>query len=258
MRTILSDLGLESPYIGMTVTAHIKAGSPDGFRCTVYDAATGDAQDALLPRADAYDLPEGATPPDLKPGDTLIALVTGVSPAEAGGQERLLLSATSPELVERILSGFVDEIVSGKVAIMDVARVAGTKAKIAVAPTTPGVDAVGACIGRGASRLEGAARLLNRAFGRERLEIIEYSSDRQTYLLNAMNPGQVKEFLLGNDNAIVAVEEHNLSAAIGEGGLNAQLAGRLTGFYVRVVKVGTDLREALDQLVAERAVAKVQ
>ncbi|MEV0406984.1 hypothetical protein [Actinoallomurus sp. NPDC050550] len=253
MSTILSDLELESPLVGTTVTAHIKAGGPDGFNCTVYDAGTGQAWDALLLRADAYDLPEGTPPPRLEPGDTLVALVTGVAEGEQDGAERLLLSVTAPELVERILSGFVDEILAGKVVIKNVARVAGTKAKVAVAPTTLGVDARGACIGRGASRIKGAERLLNHAFGREKLEIIEYSSDRAAYLRNAMSPVAVTDVLVERDDAVVAVEEHQLSGGIGAGGLNAQLAGQLTGLYVQVVKAGTDLRKAMDRLKADQA-----
>lgn len=256
MDTILSDLGLESPLVGTTVTAHIKSSGPDGFRCAVYDVVTGEARDAMLPRTDAFDLPEGAAPPDLKPGHKLVALVVGVSPGPSGGQEQLLLSVTSPRLVERVLAGFVDELLTGKVAIKAVARVAGTKTKIAVAPTVKGLDARGAFIGRGANRLRGAQALLNQAYGRERLEVIEFSNDPSTFLANAMNPVQVTDVLVRRGNAIVAVEEHQLSGGIGEGGLNAQLAGRLTGHYVRVVKTGTDLEQALEQLVADKAAAE--
>lgn len=253
MQTILSDLGLESPLVGTTVTADIESSEPDGFHCTVYDAGTGQARTALLPRADAYDLPEGIAPPGLKAGDTLVMYVVGISPGATDGDDLLLLSATTPELVERVLAGFVDEILTGAVVITGLARVAGTKTKIAVAPTVPGIDARGACIGRGASRTKGAARLLNRGFGKERLEIIQYSADQATFLRNAMNPVQVADLLVEGGNAVVAVEEHQLSGGIGQGGLNAELAGRLTGLYVRVVKVGTDLREAMDQLVADQA-----
>lgn len=258
MRTILSDLGLESPIVGTTVTAHIESSGPDGFRCTVYDVATGEARDALLPRADAYDLPEGVPPPNLTAGDTIVALVMDVAHGGPGGGERLVLSAMAPELVERILSAFVDEILTGRVVIKKVARVAGTKAKVAVAPTVPGVDARGACIGRNASRTKGAERLLNRGFGRERLEIIEYVGDRVAFLVNAMNPVQVTEVLVERNNAVVAVEEHQLSGGIGEGGLNAELAGRLTGLYVRVVKAGTDLREEMDRLTSDPTAAAVR
>jgi transcription antitermination factor NusA-like protein len=249
--TILSDLGLESPLVGMAVTAHISSSGPDGFRCVVHDVATGRRRDALLPRADAYALPEGAAPPVLRADDTVVALVVGVTGGEGDGGERLMLSTTAPKLVERILAGFVDEMLTGRVVITNIARVAGTKCKVAVAPTAPGVDARGACIGRGASRLKGAERLLNRGFGREKLEIIEFASDRATFLRNAMNPVQATEVLVERDLAVVAIEEHQLSGGIGQGGLNAELAGRLTDLYVRVVKAGTDLREAMDRLAAE-------
>ncbi|GLZ08379.1 hypothetical protein Acsp03_58450 [Actinomadura sp. NBRC 104412] len=256
MRTILGDLGLESPMVGTTVTAHIKSSGPDGFRCAVYDPATGHAMGAHLPRADAYDVPDGAAPPELVAGDTLIALVVGAPAVTPDGDQRLLLSVTAPELVERLLSGFVDELRTGEVVIKSIARVAGSKTKIAVAPTNGRVDARGACIGRGASRLKGAERLLNRAFGKERLEIIEYSSDRATFLANAMNPVHAIDVLVERDTAVVSIEEHQLSGGIGEGGLNAQLAGQLTGLYVRAVKDGTDLRAALRQAVADRSAAR--
>ncbi|MGP4027401.1 hypothetical protein [Actinomadura sp. 3N407] len=247
MGTILGDLGIESPLVGMAVTAHITSVGPDGFGCAVYDLATLRPRDALLPRTDAYDLADGATAPELAVGDTVIVLVVGVSGGPQRGDERLLLSATAPELAGRILSGFVSEICTGKVVIKAIARVAGAKTKIAVAPTVKGVDARGACIGRGAARLKGAGRLLNRGFGHERLEIIEYSSDPESFLANAMSPVQVTEVLIRGDNAVVAVEEHHISGGIGEGGLNVQLAGRLTGHYVHVVKAGTDLRGALER-----------
>lgn len=256
MGTILSDLGLESPDIGMAVTGHITSSGPDGFRCTVRDPGTGRTRDALLPRTDAYDLPEGAAPPQLKPGDTVIALVTGTSEGAPSAEPRLMLSVTAPRLVERILAGFVPELVTGEVVVKGIARVAGSKTKIVIAPTTKGVDARGACIGRGANRLRGAESRLNQAYGRERLEIIEYSSDRRTFLIHAMNPVQVTDVLVERNDAIVWVEEHQLSGGIGAGGLNAQLAGQLTGLFVVVVKAGTDRSRAMERLAAEKTAAK--
>jgi transcription antitermination factor NusA-like protein len=70
-----------------------------------------------------------------------------------------------------------------------------------------------------------------------------------------MNPVEVIDVYVQRENAIVMVEEHQLSGGIGEGGLNAQLAGRLTGLYVQVVKAGTDLVQAMDKLVADQAAA---
>ncbi|MFD0856253.1 hypothetical protein ACFQ07_28700 [Actinomadura adrarensis] len=255
MPSILGELGLESSLVGTTTTAHIRSIGPEGFRCAVYAVGTLRQREAILPLSSAYDLREGAVPPKLEPGDTLITLVVEVSTAGPAGGELLVLSAIAPELVERILSGFVDEILTGKVVIKGIARVAGSKCKVAVAPTAEGVNARGACIGRGANRLKGAEALLNLAYGRERLEIIEYSSDRAVFLANAMNPIQVTDVLVERNNAIVAVKEHQLPGGIGAGGLNAELAGRLTGLYVRIVKEGTDLRTAMDELPGEQSAA---
>lgn len=253
MGTILSELDLESPLVGTVVTAHITAAAPDGFRCTVYDVATAQPREATLPRTEAYAVAPGSRPPALNPGDTIITYVTSVNIVD--GEEHLLLSATVPHLVERLLAAVVDEILTGQVAIMGTTRVAGTKTKIAVAPTAAGVDAKGACIGKSGSRIRTVERLLNHHSGHERLEIIEYSSDQARYLVNAMNPVRVTEVLVDGGNAVVALERHQMSGGIGEGGLNAQLAGRLTGLYVRIVGAGTDLRAALDELAAERAAA---
>ncbi|GLY80442.1 hypothetical protein [Actinoallomurus iriomotensis] len=248
MRTILSDPDLEPPLLGKAVTAHIKSRGPEGFTCTVYDAGTGRAHDALLPRSVAHELSAGAAPPVPAPGDTVIALVVGVS-----DERELMLSVTSHELVERLLTGFVGEILDGKVVIKAIARAAGTRTKIAVAPTVPGVDARRACVGPGATRVKGVESLLNRAFGSETLEIVEHSDDRATFLTNAMMPVEVADLLVEGEHAVVVVEPHQLSGDIGERSLNARLAGRLTGLAVQVVTPGTDLRPALDRLAAETA-----
>jgi transcription antitermination factor NusA-like protein len=256
LRTILSDSDLESPLVGKAVTAHIKSHGPEGFDCTVYDAGTGWACDALLPRIVAHELSGEAVPPELATGDTVIALVVGVSGGTEDGDGRLMLSVTSHELVGRLLTGFVEEILSGKAVIKGIARVAGTKSKIAVAPTVPGLDAREACIGHGATRVKGVERLLNRAFGSEKLEIIEYSGDRATFLANAMKPVEVADVLVEGEHAVVAVEPHQLSGDIGERGLNARLAGRLTDLSIHVVTPGTDLRQAMDRLAAEKTPAE--
>lgn len=81
-----------------------------------------------------------------------MSVSSGVAVGEA---DRLVLSVTAPALVERILAGFVDELMTGDVVIKGIARVAGAKTKIAVAPTRPGVEPKGAFIGRRANRLRG-------------------------------------------------------------------------------------------------------
>ncbi|MFB9830827.1 hypothetical protein [Actinoallomurus acaciae] len=256
LRTDLSDPDLESPLVGKAVTAHIRSRGPDGFDCAVYDAGTSRARDALLPHVIAHELAGGTAPPEWARGDTVIALVVGVSDGADGDYGRLMLSVTAPELVERLLTGFVEEILDGKVVIKGVARAAGTRSKVAVAPAGPGVDAREACTGRGATRIEGVERLLNRTFGGEKLEIVEYSGDRATFLANAMRPVEVAGILVDREDAVVAVEPHRSSGGVEEENLNARLAGSLTGLSVRVVAAGTDLRQEIERLVAERPPAE--
>ncbi|URM98923.1 hypothetical protein LUW76_33870 [Actinomadura madurae] len=216
MPTILDDLGLQSPLVGMAVTAQVRSGGPDGFVCTVAGVGGAGTSTALLPRANAYTLAAGAAPPRLRAGDIITALVMSVSSGVAVGEaDRLVLSVTAPALVERILAGFVDELMTGDVVIKGIARVAGAKTKIAVAPTRPGVEPKGAFIGRRANRLRGAENLLNRGFGNERLEVIEFSGDRAAYLVNAMNPIKVSGALVEDGNAVVAVEPHQVPGASG-------------------------------------------
>ncbi|MDG4816425.1 hypothetical protein O7628_13040 [Micromonospora sp. WMMD956] len=235
--------------VGATVTARVTGVETAGYTCTVDDGGRNHA--ALLFRPRHGDLPEGVQPVEWSAGDRVTAMVTDVRPGPDG---RLVLSATAPELVTRILGVFVDELCSGRVVIMKVARVVGTRTKVAIARTTEsGSDARGAVIGHGAARLRGAQRMLDRAFGRERLEIIDYARDPRTYLVNAMKPTRVEDLLIRDGHAVVAVERHLYRGGIGQGGLNAQLAGALTGLYVRIVPTGTDLTAALDELIAERS-----
>jgi transcription antitermination factor NusA-like protein len=208
------------------------------------------SREALLFPADPGDLSDHVVPIQWSAGQTVTALVTGVLSAPDG---RLALSVTVPGLIDRILAVFVEDLCIGNVIITAVARVVGARTKIVVAATRKNIDARGAFVGPAGNRVLAAKRLLNRAYGRERLEIIEYADDRRAYLLNAMNPMIASDALMRDGHAVVAVDEHLQGGGVGEGGLNAQLAGRLTGLYVRVVPIGTDLTAALTRLISERA-----
>lgn len=127
-------------------------------------------------------------------------------------------------------------------AITGIARVAGALTKIAAAPTRPANSVRGAFVGRGAERIKGAQRLLSGGLTREKLEVIAYSSDQRVLLVNAQPTG----LLVDRRRAVVAVPPHQVRSAIGRGGLNAQLAGQLTGLYVKIVPAGSDLRREMD------------
>jgi N utilization substance protein A len=146
---------------------------------------------------------------------------------------RPVASVTDPVLAMLLLEGLVPEVRDGRIRVMGVAREPGVRNKIAVAATIPGLDAVAACVGRGAGRVRALSAMLNG----ERTDIIAWDMDPLRYLMNAMAPAKVSAAAQVTDNGEVEVvaPRHQMAAAVGESGLNSQLAGRLTGHTVTVV-----------------------
>lgn len=244
------------PRRGTLVTAHVSASRPDRFDCVIYDAGVGYRRNAVIWRPDTANLPEGVAPLRLRRGDVVTALTAEFQPATPGRTGYWQLSIDVPELAVRAVASQVQEIIDGRVVVKDVERVMGARTKVVVAPTEPHLDAVGACLGTDNSRGGAAYRLVNRPAHNERLEIIAYSSDRRTYLVNAMRPAETVDAHIRGGDAIVVVSPQQLHNAIGEGGLNVQLAGRLTGLYTEVVVVGTDLDAAFANLEERRRRSK--
>ncbi|WDZ87490.1 SAV_2336 N-terminal domain-related protein [Micromonospora cathayae] len=233
--------------VGSTVTATVTRVGPTWVFCTVQDAGTERA--ARLKRPARARRPGGPDRSGWAPGDTVVALVTGVLPAPDRG---LLLDADSAELVERVLPAFVEELCTGRVVIADAARVAGARTKVAVAATARGVDAKGAVVGRQASRVQGLGRLLGRPGADEHFQIIQFAQDREKYLVNALSPARATDVLIGDGHAVAAVP-HGSGGGIGRGGLNAELAGKLTGLRVHIVTDGSDLSTVLAALTGNAA-----
>ncbi|MEU9121088.1 trypsin-like peptidase domain-containing protein [Streptomyces sp. NPDC048506] len=240
------------PAPGMAVTARVVGSAPDGYRCAVHNPATGQAYEAVLPMWELQELHNSLPGLRLGRGDTLVALVlelgdgalsVGPSALEGGA---LVLSLTATALVERVLAGFVPELTTGELAITGIARVPGARTRIAVAPTRPTNSVRGFFIGKRAERIVGSQRLLSGGMTNEEIEIVPYSSDQRTLLANALAYAQPTDILTDGQRAVVAVPRHQLRGAIGRGGLNAQLAGQLTGLYVKIVPSGTDLRLAME------------
>lgn len=143
------------------------------------------------------------------------------------------LSLTHPALVAMAADGLVPELRDGRIRVMGVARVAGARSKLAVAPTVEDLDAVAACVGRGANRIRSLVALL----GGERVDVVGWDSDPLRLVANAMAPAAVSAVRQDGDTGLVevVVPRHQMAAAVGEGGLNSQLAGRLAGVDVFVV-----------------------
>lgn len=250
---ILNHPDAHFPAPGMAVTAQVTGRTSGAYRCAVHDPVTGRAHEAVLPERELRTLHRTRrSAVRLAEGNTFVGLVLGSGDGGRPGEPQtgedgaLVLSLTAKELVERVLAGFVPELTTGEVAITDIARVPGARTKIVAAPTRPAHSVRGTFIGKDAERTHGAQRLLAGWLTNEKIEIIPYSSDQRTLLVNALVYAQPTDILIDGDRAVVAVPEHQVGGVTGRGGLNAQLAGRLTGLYVKIVPAGRNLRLVMD------------
>ena len=211
MDSILSLLGLSPAEELRVVTGTITATNGD-----VATVTTRDGLVALLPSSEFYAQPFAV-------GDTYQLLLLGSSPAP-------VVSTVRPELVTAIYAGLVPELRSGAVRIVSVARAAGVRSKVAVAATQPGVDPVASLVGRDANRVRAMSAIL----GGERLDIIPFHPDPETYLMNALAPAAVARVTIAGEAATAYAPAHQMSAAVGAAGLNSLLAGQLVGVSVRI------------------------
>ena len=163
-----------------------------------------------------------------------------------------ILSRTHPNFVRRLLEREVPEIRTGAVEIKAIAREAGSRTKIAVAAVQPGVDPVGSCVGVRGTRIQAVVN----ALGGEKIDVIEWDSDPQRFIANALSPARVVDVLLietkQEKRALVIVPDDQLSLAIGREGQNARLAAKLTGWHIDI-KSESEAKEAgLDAEARER------
>lgn len=151
---------------------------------------------------------------------------------ETDGGNRPQLSVIRNELLAALLAGVSPEVRSGEVRIMGIVRLPGVRAKVAVASTREGLDPVAACVGRKANRV----RTVGAALAKEQVDIVAWHADPQQYLINAMAPAHVLSVDITGRAATAWAHPHQMQAAIGRGGLNTSLAGRLVGLRVTVAE----------------------
>jgi N utilization substance protein A len=137
-------------------------------------------------------------------------------------------------MLRRLLELEVPEIFNGAVEIKSIARESGSRSKIAVAASQPGVDPVGACVGMRGVRIQSIVNEL----GGEKIDVIEWSPDPATFIAKALSPAKVLSVHLDGDpvekTASVVVPDDQLSLAIGRAGQNARLAAKLTGWRIDI------------------------
>lgn len=170
---------------------------------------------------------------NLRSGDRVRAFLLRVDYQGRGPQ--LILSRTAPDFVKRLFELEVPEIDEGLLEIKGVARDPGSRAKMAVKAHDPRIDPQGTCIGMRGSRVQAVTGEL----GGERVDIVLWSPEPATYVMNALSPAEVQRILVDEDrhSMDVVVEEDQLPLVIGRGGQNVRLASELTGWLINIMSV---------------------
>lgn len=165
-----------------------------------------------------------------KPNDRVKVYVLEVKNGNKG--PKILVSRTHPELVKRLFEAEVAEVRDGTVEIMNVAREAGSRTKIAVWSSNPDVDPVGACVGIDGARVNAVVEEL----GGEKIDIVAWNENAAYLIENALSPAKVVSVIADDEakTARVVVPDYQLSLAIGKEGQNARLAAKLTGFKIDI------------------------
>jgi N utilization substance protein A len=166
-----------------------------------------------------------------KLGDRVRAYIYDVRRENRGPQ--IFLSRTRPEFMAKLFAQEVPEIYDGIVEIKAVARDPGSRAKIAVVSKDTSIDPVGACVGMRGSRVQA---VVNELQG-EKIDIIQWSPDAATFIVNALAPAEVAKVVLDEESERieVVVPDEQLSLAIGRRGQNVRLASQLTGWEIDIL-----------------------
>lgn len=164
-------------------------------------------------------------------GDRVRAFIYDVRREQRGPQ--IFLSRTRPEFMAKLFAQEVPEIYDNIVNIKSVARDPGSRAKIAVISQDSAIDPVGACVGMRGARVQA---VVNELQG-EKIDIIPWSHDAATFIVNALAPAEVVKVVLDEDleRIEVVVPDDQLSLAIGRRGQNVRLASQLTGWEIDIL-----------------------
>ncbi|MDR0365193.1 MAG: transcription termination factor NusA [Bacteroidales bacterium] len=183
-------------------------------------------------------------------GETIRAVVSRVE--MKNGNPVIILSRTSPAFLERLFEQEVPEFTDGLITTKKIVRVPGERAKIAVESYDDRIDPVGACVGMRGSRIHGIVRELKN----ENIDVINYSSNPSVYIQRALSPAKVTNIIINEKTkkADVYMKPDQVSLAIGKGGYNIKLAGKLTGYEIDVYRdtdienEDVDLQEFHDEI----------
>jgi len=164
-------------------------------------------------------------------GERVRALISKVERNNRGPQ--IFLTRAHPDFMRKLFAQEVPEIYDGIIEIKAAARDPGSRAKIGVISHDSSIDPVGACVGMKGSRVQAVVQELQG----EKIDIIPWSEDQATFIVNALQPATVSRVVLDEDEARieVIVPDDQLSLAIGRRGQNVRLASQLTGNQIDIM-----------------------
>ena len=187
-----------------------------------------------------------------KKGDTIRAIVKSVE--NKNGSPVIILSRTSEIFLQRLFEMEVPEVYDGLITIRKIVREPGQRAKIAVESYDERIDPVGACVGMKGSRIHGIVRELRN----ENIDVINYTTKADLFITRALSPAKISSIVIDDAKKVAEVymENDQVSLAIGKGGYNIKLAGKLTGYEIDVyrnteeaeMEDDVDLREFIDEI----------
>lgn len=177
-----------------------------------------------------------------KKGDSVRAVVYKVEMLNSN--PRIIISRTAPEFLQRLFELEVPEIFDGLITIKKIVREPGERAKVAVESYDDRIDPVGACVGMKGSRIHGIVRELRN----ENIDVINFTNNISLYITRALSPAKITSIKLDDETmrAAVYLKPDQVSLAIGRGGHNIKLAGKLTGYEIDVYRESTEEEEDVD------------
>lgn len=175
-------------------------------------------------------------------GDTLRAVVLKVD--VRNNVPVVILSRTSPVFLERLFEQEVPEVFDGLITIKRIVREPGERAKVAVESYDDRIDPVGACVGMKGSRIHGIVRELRN----ENIDVINWTQNPELLITRALSPAKVSSITIHEEEkrAEVYMKADQVSLAIGKGGSNIKLAGRLSEYEIDVYREADEVEDDVD------------
>ena len=193
------------------------------------------------------------------PGTQLRFYIKSVATSNRGPE--VIVSRTDKELVRKLFTMEVPEILDNVVELKSIAREPGSRSKIAVYTEAENVDPVGSCVGQRGTRVQ---FIINEPGG-EKIDIIEWNKDDIAFIKNALSPAKVQDVILEEKSktAQAMVAEDQFSLAIGKGGQNVRLASGLTGWRIDIKQAESENSEkkqdeSIDADIADPEKSKLQ